>query len=781
MSKYFKKGAMNVMEATSEPFERAHWIPNKIFTLPADAIAMNAHIAKMDDMKYICIKNGRNKQYIADVECGFDIENTTIEDAGEYYGYMYIWQFAFGDFLVTGRTWEQFLRMMSEIQNRYPELGYRKTGKKESVQRTVLIGDANEGYEFSYLGRMYFHKHPIVTGVFADSMHHPITSDMSFSDAPAAFQMIDVLRIGSLSLKSLAEDYCTTQKLVGDLDYSKIRNSQTPLTEQEMSYCHNDVIIVHEYMTYYLNTFVRKCKLKPITKTGIVRAAVAHSFIKMNVSVTKLVDMFPDTYDEYSKLMTRLYRGGYTHANYKNVGYVIHNVHGMDYTSSYPACIVQEEMPIEPLKATEAPAVDDLDGYADANKVCWYAKFVLKNVVATTSHSVESLAKIEECFTGNNVTPASKLRAIKQYGIIADNGRILAAKQMTVMLTEQDWDVYRKFYRFDVEEVTDFHEAKRGLLPEYLTEVVKYFYKKKAELKRAGLSDETAYVVAKQCVNALYGLCVQTVHIDNIDFDPNYGWTRELGTPQEEYEKAVHKGEHLRDRYGNVREPQYWLPPQFGIWITAHARRRILSTIYYLGDDAIYSDTDSVYFKHWDAHKELFDKWNEEIIAKNKELFGEDFDLLGDLGTFDPVEIKWKGEDGKKHCSYEYSLKTWGAKRYIKMDDAGHMEQTIAGLPKGTVLKSIKNKHPEWDDKTAAMHCFEVFKGDLKLDLDEANKLTTSYHNSPHSHVVTDEYGNTEVMRELSSVCLYSIPFEMTVDKYYEALVLAANHDAKGD
>lgn len=802
MSKYNNPYAMDIMTATSQPVQKAHWVPKFSFMLPADSQAFVQELKAAPDLDFICTKMGKHRQYIANVECGFDIENTTVDnvvgkktitdddgnkvevDVHEYHGYMYIWQFCFGDFLVKGRRWEDFHWMMAEIQKRYSNLGYTETGKgrrKQSDTRQVLLAIANNTYEFQYLCHQMCNGSHIVKSVFADNVRRPVYFEMDWAgNKKGAFKAIDVLRIGSLSLKSLGEDYCTTQKMKGDLDYNKMRNSKTPLTAEELKYCDNDVIILHEYMTYYLDTFVNKCRLVPVTKTGIVRAAVAHEFLVNKYLVPELVDMFPDTYAEYSTLMTRLYRGGYTHANIVNVGEVIENVHGMDFTSSYPAVMTGADCkyPIKKFQPVTAN-VSELDTYADDHDCCWYATFEFENLSPTTNHSIESTAKVIECFGGRaEMSSATKLKGIKDNGIVVDNGRVRAADKLTVMLTEQDWEVYRKFYTATSVKVSDMHAAQRGALPEYLTSVVKYFYKKKAELKRQGLSDETAYIVAKQCVNSAYGLCVQSVHVDEIKFDAAGGWVTAHSDTEKKYQEAVHKGQYMYKKDGSFRDPQYWMPPQYGIWITAHARRRILTAIYELGDDCIYSDTDSVYFKNYDAHKQWFDDWNTKMLASNKQIFGNDFDLLGDLGTFDPVEIKWKGDDGKKHCSYEYSFKTWGAKRYIKMDDEGHMEQTIAGLPKGTVLRSVMKAHPEWNEREAAFNCFDIFEGGLELDLDDSNKLTTSYNDEQHSDIVVDEFGNSEIMHETSSVCLYKIPFKMTVDKYYYALWLAIKEES---
>ena len=766
MGKFFKKNACSVCDIQFP--NKQKYTPACEFMLPNDTTAFLAHVKNLPNLDFITIKAGARRQEVADVVAGFDIETTQISEGDEHYGYMYIWQMVFGDMVVFGRTWEQWLFAMNAIQNRYPDLGYVKTGKKTSVSRQVLFAIANEGYEFQYFSRKTFRGKPIVTNVFADEKRRPITTCLNFGGYPDAFKCIDVLRIGSLSLKSLAKDYCVTQKLVGDLDYDKFRNSKTPLTDEELAYCRNDVVILAEYMRYYIDSYVKQSKIVPITKTGICRAAVAHEFCKRKESVYKLREMFPDNYQDYVKLMTRLYRGGYTHANAYNTNQVIQNVHGMDFTSSYPAVLtnwIECKYPVEKFEPAKVPM--NLKDYAKANNKCWYATFEFEGLNATTYHSVESISKIEEFFQNSK----NSYKTVVACGITADNGRILHAEKCTVMLTEQDFEVYLKFYTWEHCKISDFHEAEAGKLPEYLTDVIKYFYKTKSELKKQGLSETTAYIVAKQMVNSLYGLCVQSIHIDSIEFDPVRGWLPPThADAQEAYEEATLKGSHMYDRYGNAREPQYWLPPQFGIWCTAHARRRILTAIYELGNDGIYSDTDSVYFKEFEKHKDWFKAWNARIEAENRKVFGNDFDTCGDLGTFDPVTIDWYEEDGK-HKADTYSFKTWGAKRYVKMDDEGHMEQTIAGLPKGTVLKSVQKKHPEMSDREAAFYCFEVFEDGLELELDESQKLTTRYNDTPHESYVTDEFGNTELMHEDSSVCLYKIGFKMTIDDFYKALV----------
>lgn len=807
MSKYYKKGAVSIMQMI--PPSKPHIIPTKEINmhLPDAKQALEQYLQNLPDMTYICVDKGRSARYIADCACCFDTETTTVHDGNEHRAYIYIWQLQFDELTVIGRTEDEFIETLDIIWNRYPELGDHKVGKSKQ-RRQLLIGIANLTFEFQFfckwvhMDTRYNCNIPFVSSVFADKVHSPITCGLSTTAAaPDCFFCIDILRVGSLSLAATGKDYCTTQKLKGDLDYSKMRNSMTPLTDNEMGYCRNDVIVGAEYMRWYIDAYVKQCKLVPITKTGLVRAAVAHEFLKSGKNITDLNKLFPQTFAEYYNEMTYLYRGGYVGTTASAAGKVWDNVQGRDFTSSYPAVMEQELYPVEPFKKPiAAPSIKALDDYADNNNVCWFAAFTFKNVRRTSQVSVESMSKTKEYHyvqdhmseikaqhpEWEHLSTAAQI-CRRLYNMLDDNGRVSSSDTMTVMLTEQDWKVYRWFYTWDDVQMTEFKEATRGRLPEYLLNVVEYFYARKSVLKKQGLEGTAEYTLSKQLTNSSYGLCVQKMHFDEYMFTFNKGWTAErprvtnpedLAAMSEQYLEQARIGQHqYRGRHQQqYAEPAFWLSPYYGIWITAHARRRIMWAIYNLGKDYKYSDTDSVYFTNPDKHQQFFDDWNAAIAKQNKALFGNKYSELGDLGEFDPVAIKWKDENGKKHESFEYRFLTWGAKRYTKIDDLGHMEQTIAGLPKGTIWKTI-NKHKDelgygnLSDRELAFKTFEFFKPGMELNMEDSEKKTTRYNDAPHSDVITDEFGNTETMQELSSVALYEVPFKMTIDDYYLAVI----------
>ena len=75
----------------------------------------------------------------------------------------------------------------------------------------------------------------------------------------------------NLPLKKIPEIYnLDVEKMVGDLDYTKIRHSKTELTEKELKYCENDCLVVYKYIQKELEQY-ETVKNIPLTSTGHIR------------------------------------------------------------------------------------------------------------------------------------------------------------------------------------------------------------------------------------------------------------------------------------------------------------------------------------------------------------------------------------------------------------------------------------------------------------------------------------------------------------------------------
>ena len=89
----------------------------------------------------------------------------------------------------------------------------------------------------------------------------------------AGIEFRDSLALTNTSLLKVAKDYkLAHQKLAGDLDYNLTRFFDSDLSEQELAYCFNDVLILSDFFnTYIKSSFIDNNIKIPLTSTGILR------------------------------------------------------------------------------------------------------------------------------------------------------------------------------------------------------------------------------------------------------------------------------------------------------------------------------------------------------------------------------------------------------------------------------------------------------------------------------------------------------------------------------
>ena len=640
---------------------------------------------------------------------GFDIETTNIEKDGAHLAFMYHWQFAIASgtdgFVMMGRTWPEFMDFMKQLEKNY----------SLDKDNRLIIWIANEGFEFQFM-RKYFEWDP--DDFFAREERHPMKA------RTGGFEFHEALTISGGSLAQLAKDYTHTQKLKGDLDYDIMRNSTTPLTEQETDYCINDVVILAEWSRFIFDNYIIKDKRIPLTKTGILRSET-----RLQLEADKgrngaaayrqlIYEAFPDEVT-YSRWFRYLFRGGYVHSNNLMTGFTICGVDGYDITSSYP-----KEMLFEP----EYPLTKFIEAEFDPELLktkCCIMTVRFRNIRRRWSHSIESKSKVIEIANS------------KQIYTVYDNGRVAQAGVLTVMLTNIDWDLYNLFYTWESCEVLEFYTAEKGYLPLFIRKTLAKYYKLKAQLKKSGKQDTPEYVIAKQKVNSFFGMMVTRIELSKITYD-------NLRKEWEVAEKALDFEEETKSMF---------LLPQWGIFVTALGRKSLLTVTAAIteaigdgsgenGAGVIYNDTDSIkVFDPEGKARKAIEEYNAGIEAKRAaaHLTSPDFD---GLGQFD-------------HEAFYDKFKTLGAKRYLTSED-GKVKATIAGLPKQSILKVDGDP-------------FEMFDLDgMLLEADVSLKKTISY-NDEHTEAVIDG----ELMKEESSAGIYDISFTMNLDKAYYSIITA--------
>lgn len=209
--------------------------------------------------------------------------------------------------------------------------------------------------------------------------------------------------------------------------------------------------------------------------------------------------------------------------------------------------------------------------------------------------------------------------------------------------------------------------------------------------------------------------------------------------------------------YDKERKKAFLLP-QWGIYICAYSRFRILSAIFSLGKDACYSDTDSI--KYIGNHSDYFEKVNEETRRTMKEVcdrYNLNYDLFYDLGSF---EQEYEGK--------QVQAKFLGAKRYM-IKHNGNYEITVAGLPKKALqgyFNKLKIQHIMFEYGNYPLDMFELFSDKMFLSAEVSLKNAHSYNDEPH-HTTINGYE----CFELSSVGIYPIDFTMKLSEFYMVLI----------
>lgn len=563
---------------------------------------------------------------------------------------------------------------------------------------------ANESFEFQF-----FRTRIRIKSAFAKKSRQPLyfnTARIHFADA---------LAITGGSLAHLAKNYTKSQKAVGDLDYSIPRSWKTPLTEQEKNYCFTDTEILSEFSDYIFSEYVDRGRQIPYTQTGIIRSEVKEAADNTPGAKQFIRDSYPASRKEYDALMRDLFRGGYTHACCVMANITHRDVFGVDLTSSYPAVMLQAYFPMSRF----IPIDIQCDGKRITDPVleshCVMMVCDFWDIECTTMHTIESKHKI-----------------IQESDARYDNGRLIKAKHIRVHLTELDYDTYTKFYKWSKMTVACGKAAARGRLPKYLREPLLRWYLKKQKLKAAGLDDTPEYRIAKAMVNSFYGLCVQRLRFISPIYD----------TKLQRWDETKKEKSYVAACKNSV------LLPQWGIWVTAHARHRITDMIFRIDGaperrydpHVLYCDTDSIYFlgDHWSAIAE----YNAEIAIFNQELPPE----CADLGQFDKI--------GSGHFP---RFRTIGAKRYIKELDDGEIKATVAGLDGKAYVKKFGKR------------AFEKFNLDgFLIAAGESKKLTSIYIDGP-----TDDIIDGTPMHENSCIALCDIDFKLSIEplRLYEKII----------
>ena len=588
-----------------------------------------------------------------------------------------------------------------------------------NLKRRLIVYVHNLAFEFQFI-RKYFN----FVKVFAIENRKPI---YAITDQGIEFRCSYLL--SGYSLATLADNLkeYEIKKLVGDLDYDLIRHDKTPLSPQEWDYCLNDVKIVCAYIMELIERYGSIANL-PITKTGFVRKycrgeCLANPAYRWEMRALTLEA------DEYLQLK-RAFQGGFTHANPFYSGRVVDDVTSYDFTSSYPYVMVSEQFPMTSGEIVEIESDDDLE--KQLKYYCCLFDIEIENLQSVLFY--DNYLSISRCWDVEKP--------------VLNNGRIVSAVRLRTTVTETDFKIMRKFYKWDHIRIANFRRYHKGYLPTEFVRAILNLYRDKTTLKGVqGKEDE--YMNAKEMLNSCYGMAVTDIVRDDIVYQDGE-WRDPV---RQNVAKEIQK---YNRGYGR------FLFYPWGVWVTAYARRNLFTGICEFAGDYIYSDTDSVKVKNAEKHMEYITKYNDQVVKKLQiamQYHGLPFDLCHPR-TVKGVEkmIGVWDFDGK----YSH-FKTLGAKRYmVKYADTGEINITVSGLNKQVCVPYIVDQAQK-----RGISPFDFFDGEMYIPPGCTGKMTHTYIDDPVQGEITDYQGNTRPFYALSGVHLEKADYSLSIAHEY--------------
>lgn len=665
-------------------------------------------------------KNNKKIRYY-NCPCSFDIETTSFYDDGLKTAIMYEWTLGINGNYVIGRTWQEFARTYSRI--------VELLGLNEELRLMIYVH--NFDFEFAFLQfRLEWDK------VFSIDNRKPV-----YALTIHGIEFRCSYKLSGYSLAKLGDQLLKykVRKMVGDLDYSLMRHSNTPLTDKEKQYCINDVMVVMCFIQERIEEDGDITKI-PLTNTGYVRKYCRNICLYGGNKSHKKTG---NTYLKYRRMMSNLtldketylqskraFQGGFVHANIWKVNKILKNIWSFDEVSAYPAMLVAKMYPMGKAVKCDIKSREDLEYFCD--HYCCMFDIEFKN--------------IESKIPQERYISSSKCWNMTHYN--EDNGRIIRADSLCTTITEQDYFIICKFYKWSGMRVTNFKRFRRAYLPTPFIESVLKLYVDKTELKGV-IGKELEYMNSKGRLNACYGMMVTDICRDTIVFD--HGWQEPLPCDIEECLERYNK---------DNRRFTYYL---WGLWVTAYARTAIAQAIVALGDDYVYSDTDSAKFCKGYKHFKYFESYNKRIT--------EQLERACIFHNIDVAMIRPKNKKGEEkplgifECEgYYQKFKTLGAKRYAFKRE-GKYNIVVAGLGKKGATKFLNNEKGYFLDN---------FKIGLYVPPQDTGKMTHEYIDTYRSGTLTDYLGNKCAYEELSGVHLESCDYTMSVSEIYADLILNA-------
>ena len=249
------------------------------------------------------------------------------------------------------------------------------------------------------------------------------------------------------------------------------------------------------------------------------------------------------------------------------------------------------------------------------------------------------------------------------------------------------------------------------------------------------------YMKSKNKLNSTFGMCVTDLLHDEWEMDAFSGeWHREKA----DAEKA------LKTYYESKNS---FLHYQWGIYVTAHARKQLQDMLDVVGMDVVYCDTDSIKFLHPEVHIPEFEEKNKLL---SKRAIENDIPAFCDVGEkryilgvwdMDDMYVQFKTLGAKKYCGVE-----WDEKAARSGKDPVHFTTTVAGMNKKLGAENIK--------------CCNNFR--LCRKMENVGRTISCFNNTKPHYIKV----NGEEILTASNIGIIDTTYTLGVsNEYYEVLV----------
>lgn len=595
------------------------------------------------------------------IACAFDIESTTLpyhkekddfildkkywKDWEEYINkpvaFMYHWQFGLkyydNELIIYGRYWEEFIHCIDKL--------IEALNISENKRLVIYVHDL--AYEFQFIQYLFDWEQ-----IFA---RKPRSVMKALTSCGIEFRCSYYLSNMNLAKFCQNTENVIHGKMLGDLDYRKVRFPWTRLTVKEFNYTINDVWGLMECIWELISKEDNIVTI-PLTNTGYVRREVRSACFLSDPYYHKLIhEGF--IWDDLYKLCRKVFRGGDTHADRVWVNKALVNIKSKDLKSSYPAVMEYEDFPTGKAWEVEIETLEDFNRYFVKQKMLGVMEIEFFNIEIKDNIA---MPYIDLAHVGSQLLYEGDKNDDESY---IDNGRLLRAYYITYYCTNIDLDIIFNTYDMEGFKVKKCYVWGKEKLPLPIRQKVSQYFIAKTELD--GIEEKKyEYMKSKKRVNSNFGMMVTALDNDDIIYDDGDWKTEKVD---------LHSQLQRNYRSGNT-----FLLYQWGVFITAYARRNLHTVLDKMGHDAVYVDTDCI--KYMGDCDQLFDEYNKNIIRKMKE---------SDVQTYAYTKKKEKmilgvwEDDG---CYSEF--KTLGAKKYC-IKKGNEYVITVSGMNKEKGSKKI--------------------------------------------------------------------------------------------